>query len=111
VDATYPRSVATWWLGCPNQGEMTDVRNPYVQDQIEQSEKNNKDEQWIVVKDQIEQSETNYKDEQWIVVEDDGMVYSDQEKQYNSSSTNNSSFKVSLIPALLTFLYIFVFRI
>ena len=92
MDATYPRSVATWWLGCPNQGEMTDVRNPYVQDQIEQSE-------------------TNNKDEQWIVVEDDGMVYSHQEKQYNSSSKNNASFKVSLIPALLTFLYIFGFRI
>lgn len=71
---------------------MTDVRNPYVQDQIEQSEKNNIDEQWIVV-------------------EDDGIVYSDQEKQYNSSSKNNSSFKVSLIPVLLTFLYIFGFRI
>lgn len=92
MDATYPRSVATWWLGCPNQGEMTEVRNPYAQDQTEQ---------W----------ETNNKDEQWIVVEDDGMVYSHQEKQYNSSSKNNSSFKVSLIPALLTFLYILGFRI
>ncbi|CAG2251876.1 MMP14 [Mytilus edulis] len=47
VDSTYPRSVATWWLGCPNQGEMTDIRNPYAQDDKGQSEKNDKDEQWI----------------------------------------------------------------
>ncbi|XP_060082565.1 matrix metalloproteinase-16-like [Ylistrum balloti] len=50
VDATYPRPIATWWLGCPQQGKITDVKNPYSQDQSFQSENDNKDEQWITIK-------------------------------------------------------------
>ncbi|OWF43599.1 matrix metalloproteinase-16-like [Mizuhopecten yessoensis] len=51
VDATYPRPIATWWLGCPQQGKITDVKNPYSQDQSVHTEKNNKDQQWITIED------------------------------------------------------------
>ncbi|XP_069105434.1 matrix metalloproteinase-24-like [Argopecten irradians] len=47
VDASYPRPIATWWLGCPQQGKITDVKNPYSQDQ--RTEENNRDEQWITI--------------------------------------------------------------
>lgn len=72
VDATYPRSVATWWLGCPNQGEMTDIRDPYTQNKKGQSEKNNKDEQWLIV-------------------EDDGTIYMDGQNQNNSAVKYSTS--------------------
>lgn len=88
VDPTYPRSVATWWLGCPSQGEMTDVRNPYIQNQLELSEKNNKDEQWIVV-------------------EDDGIVNNDE--PYNSA-LRKSFCPLSIIATLLTSLYLIRIR-
>lgn len=51
MDATYPRSVATWWLGCPSQGEMTEVQDPYAEVQVSHSETDTKDEQWIVIED------------------------------------------------------------
>ncbi|VDI66570.1 matrix metalloproteinase-14 (membrane-inserted) [Mytilus galloprovincialis] len=72
VDSTYPRSVATWWLGCPNQGEMTDIRNPYTQDDQGQSEKNDQDEQWLIV-------------------EDDGTTYMDAQNQNNSAAKFSTS--------------------
>lgn len=89
VDATYPRSVATWWLGCPNQGENTEVQNPYAEVQISHSE-------------------IDTKDEQWIVVEDDG-VY-DAVTRTNSVQLRSPSFSISLIICIVSVLYNVVLR-
>ncbi|KAK3094384.1 hypothetical protein FSP39_001038 [Pinctada imbricata] len=48
VDAGYPRSVATWWLGCPDQGKYIDIKDPSSQSNTHISE-NNPDEQWITI--------------------------------------------------------------
>lgn len=51
---------------------MTDIRNPYTQDDQGQSEKNDKDEQWLIV-------------------EDDGTTYMDAQNQNNSAAKFSTS--------------------
>lgn len=46
TDTSYPREVATWWLGCPDQGTNADIKDPYFR-----QETNRPDEQWIVIDD------------------------------------------------------------
>lgn len=46
TDTSYPREVATWWLGCPDQGTNADIKDPYFR-----QETNRPDEQWIVIND------------------------------------------------------------
>ncbi|XP_061185416.1 matrix metalloproteinase-24-like [Saccostrea echinata] len=46
TDTSYPREVATWWLGCPDQGTNANIKDPYVR-----LETNRPDEQWIIIDD------------------------------------------------------------
>ncbi|KAJ8310167.1 hypothetical protein KUTeg_012032 [Tegillarca granosa] len=71
IDTSYPRPIAKWWLGCQNQGDITDVRDPYSMDQ--------------------NSFKTEFGDEQWITIEDNGDNSIDKEKLSSDSggSTRN----------------------